>query len=240
MTGKKEPLLSITDLHVSYGAIRAIRGVNLDVFEGEVVCVIGANGAGKSTLMNAVMGNVRREKGTLLLEGKPLANRSYQVVSQGVSLSPEGRKVFAPLTVIENLMMGAFPNKDRSKIQGDLEWVFTLFPRLRERRDQHAGTLSGGEQQMLAISRALMSDPGILLLDEPTLGLAPLIVEAVMNTVIRIRNEGVTVLMVEQNATQALEISDRGYILEAGLFVKTGPGPDLAMDPEIRRAYLGG
>ncbi len=203
MTGKKEPLLSITDLHVSYGAIRAIRGVNLDVFEGEVVCVIGANGAGKSTLMNAVMGNVRREKGTLLLEGKPLANRSYQVVSQGVSLSPEGRKVFAPLTVIENLMMGAFPNKDRSKIQGDLEWVFTLFPRLRERRDQHAGTLSGGEQQMLSIGRALMSKPRLLLLDEPSLGLAPIIIRDIFKELKRINEEGVTILLVEQNARQA-------------------------------------
>ncbi|HAK41098.1 MAG TPA: ABC transporter ATP-binding protein, partial [Synergistaceae bacterium] len=183
MTGKKEPLLSITDLHVSYGAIKAIRGVNLDVFEGEIVCVIGANGAGKSTLMNAVMGNVRREKGTLLLEGKPLANRSYQVVSQGVSLSPEGRKVFAPLTVIENLMMGAFPNKDRSKIQEDLEWVFTLFPRLRERRDQHAGTLSGGEQQMLAVGRALMGSPKLIMLDEPSLGLAPLLVKEVFDII---------------------------------------------------------
>ncbi|MDY0179146.1 MAG: ABC transporter ATP-binding protein, partial [Synergistaceae bacterium] len=196
MTGKKEPLLSITDLHVSYGAIRAIRGVNLDVFEGEVVCVIGANGAGKSTLMNAVMGNVRREKGILLLEGKPLANRSYQVVSQGVSLSPEGRKVFAPLTVIENLMMGAFPNKDRSKIQGDLEWVFTLFPRLRERRDQHAGTLSGGEQQMLSIGRALMSKPRLLLLDEPSLGLAPIIIRDIFKELKRINEEGVTILLV--------------------------------------------
>ncbi|HPE91361.1 MAG TPA: ABC transporter ATP-binding protein [Synergistales bacterium] len=239
MTGKKEPLLSITDLHVSYGAIRAIRGVNLDVFEGEVVCVIGANGAGKSTLMNAVMGNVRREKGILLLEGKPLANRSYQVVSQGVSLSPEGRKVFAPLTVIENLMMGAFPNKDRSKIQGDLEWVFTLFPRLRERRDQHAGTLSGGEQQMLSIGRALMSKPRLLLLDEPSLGLAPIIIRDIFKELKRINEEGVTILLVEQNARQALLLSHRGYVMQTGRILMEGPASELLKNPDVEAAYLG-
>jgi len=239
MTGKKEPLLSITDLHVSYGAIRAIRGVNLDVFEGEVVCVIGANGAGKSTLMNAVMGNVRREKGTLLLEGKPLANRSYQVVSQGVSLSPEGRKVFAPLTVIENLMMGAFPNKDRSKIQGDLEWVFTLFPRLRERRDQHAGTLSGGEQQMLSIGRALMSKPRLLLLDEPSLGLAPIIIRDIFKELKRINEEGVTILLVEQNARQALLLSHMGYVMQTGRILMEGPASELLKNPDVEAAYLG-
>jgi len=239
MTGKKEPLLSITDLHVSYGAIRAIRGVNLDVFEGEVVCVIGANGAGKSTLMNAVMGNVRREKGTLLLEGKPLANRSYQVVSQGVSLSPEGRKVFAPLTVIENLMMGAFPNKDRSKIQGDLEWVFTLFPRLRERRDQHAGTLSGGERQMLSIGRALMSKPRLLLLDEPSLGLAPIIIRDIFKELKRINEEGVTILLVEQNARQALLLSHRGYVMQTGRILMEGPASELLKNPDVEAAYLG-
>jgi len=239
MTGKKEPLLSITDLHVSYGAIRAIRGVNLDVFEGEIVCVIGANGAGKSTLMNAVMGNVRREKGTLLLEGKPLANRSYQVVSQGVSLSPEGRKVFAPLTVIENLMMGAFPNKDRSKIQEDLEWVFTLFPRLRERRDQHAGTLSGGEQQMLSIARALMSNPRLLLLDEPSLGLAPIIIRDIFKELKRINEEGVTILLVEQNARQALLLSHRGYVMQTGRILMEGAASDLLKNPDVEAAYLG-
>ena len=239
MTGKKEPLLSITDLHVSYGAIKAIRGVNLDVFEGEIVCVIGANGAGKSTLMNAVMGNVRREKGTLLLEGKPLANRSYQVVSQGVSLSPEGRKVFAPLTVIENLMMGAFPNKDRSKIQEDLEWVFTLFPRLRERRDQHAGTLSGGEQQMLSIGRALMSNPRLLLLDEPSLGLAPIIIRDIFKELKRINEEGVTILLVEQNARQALLLSHRGYVMQTGRILMEGASSDLLKNPDVEAAYLG-
>ncbi len=235
----KDPLLSIRDLHVSYGAIRAIRGIDLDVYEGEVVCVIGANGAGKSTLMNAVMGNVRKEKGTLLLEGRPLANRSYQVVSQGVSLSPEGRKVFAPLTVMENLMMGAFPNKDRSKIEQDLEWVFTLFPRLRERMHQHSGTLSGGEQQMLSIGRALMSNPRLLLLDEPSLGLAPIIIRDIFKELRRINEEGVTILLVEQNARQALLLSHRGYVMQTGRILMEGPAADLLQNPDVEAAYLG-
>lgn len=239
MESLKDPLLSIRDLHVSYGAIRAIRGIDLDVYEGEVVCVIGANGAGKSTLMNAVMGNVRKEKGTLLLEGRPLANRSYQVVSQGVSLSPEGRKVFAPLTVMENLMMGAFPNKDRSKIEQDLEWVFTLFPRLRERMHQHSGTLSGGEQQMLSIGRALMSNPRLLLLDEPSLGLAPIIIRDIFKELRRINEEGVTILLVEQNARQALLLSHRGYVMQTGRILMEGPAADLLRNPDVEAAYLG-
>ncbi len=240
MNTDRDPLLSIRDLHVSYGAIKAIRGIDLDVYEGEVVCVIGANGAGKSTLMNAVMGNVRREKGSLLLlQGKPLADRSYQVVSQGVSLSPEGRKVFAPLTVMENLMMGAFPNKDRSKIEKDLEWVFTLFPRLRERMNQHSGTLSGGEQQMLSIGRALMSNPRLLLLDEPSLGLAPIIIRDIFKELRRINEEGVTILLVEQNARQALLLSHRGYVMQTGRILMEGPAADLLRNPDVEAAYLG-
>ncbi len=239
MESRKDPLLSIRDLHVSYGAIRAIRGIDLDVFEGEIVCVIGANGAGKSTLMNAVIGNVRREKGTLLLDGRPLASRSYQVVSQGVSLSPEGRKVFAPLTVLENLMMGAFPNKDRSKIAQDLEWVFTLFPRLRERMNQHSGTLSGGEQQMLSIGRALMSNPRLLLLDEPSLGLAPIIIRDIFRELKRINEEGVTILLVEQNARQALLLSHRGYVMQTGRILMEGPASELLKNPDVEAAYLG-
>ena len=239
MESRKDPLLSIRDLHVSYGAIRAIRGIDLDVFEGEIVCVIGANGAGKSTLMNAVIGNVRREKGTLLLDGRPLASRSYQVVSQGVSLSPEGRKVFAPLTVLENLMMGAFPNKDRSKIAQDLEWVFTLFPRLRERMNQHSGTLSGGEQQMLSIGRALMSNPRLLLLDEPSLGLAPIIIRDIFRELKRINEEGVTILLVEQNARQALLLSHRGYVMQTGRILMEGPASELLKNSDVEAAYLG-
>ncbi len=235
----KEPLLSIRDLHVSYGAIRAIRGIDLDVYEGEIVCVIGANGAGKSTLMNAIIGNVRRESGTLLLEGEPLARLSYQAVSQGVSLAPEGRKVFAPLTVHENLMMGAFPIKDRSKIGQDLDWVFTLFPRLKERRDQHAGTLSGGEQQMLSIGRALMSSPRLLLLDEPSLGLAPIIIRDIFQELKRINDKGGTILLVEQNARQALLLSHRGYVMQTGRMIMEGLASDLLKNPDVEAAYLG-
>ncbi|MGB4208522.1 MAG: ABC transporter ATP-binding protein [Thermovirgaceae bacterium] len=235
----KGPLLSIRNLHVSYGAIRAIRGIDLDVYDGEIVCVIGANGAGKSTLMNAIIGNVRREEGTLLLDGKPLAGRSYQAVAQGVSLAPEGRKVFAPLTVHENLMMGAFPIKDRGKIGEDLDWVFTLFPRLKERKDQHAGTLSGGEQQMLSIGRALMSSPRLLLLDEPSLGLAPIIIRDIFKELRRINDEGVTILLVEQNARQALLLSHRGYVMQTGRMLIEGPAADLLKNPDVEAAYLG-
>ena len=235
----KEPLLSIRGLHVSYGAIRAIRGIDLDVYEGEIVCVIGANGAGKSTLMNAIIGNVRRESGTLLLEGEPLARLSYQAVSQGVSLAPEGRKVFAPLTVHESLMMGAFPIKDRSKIGQDLDWVFTLFPRLKERRDQHAGTLSGGEQQMLSIGRALMSSPRLLLLDEPSLGLAPIIIRDIFQELKRIKDKGVTILLVEQHARQALLLSHRGYVMQTGRMIMEGLASDLLKNPDVEAAYLG-
>ena len=235
----RDPLLSIRNLHVSYGAINAIRGIDLDVFEGEVVCVIGANGAGKSTLMNAIMGNVKKESGTLLFDGSPLAEKSFQVVSQGVSLSPEGRKVFAPLTVLENLMMGAFPNKDRSKIKSDIEWVFSLFPRLMERKDQHAGTLSGGEQQMLAIARALMSNPRLLLMDEPSLGLAPIIIKDIFKEMKRINEEGVTILLVEQNARQALLLSHRGYVMQTGRILMEGTAQELLKNPEVEAAYLG-
>jgi len=234
----KEPLLSVRNLHVSYGAIRAIRGIDLDVYDGEIVCVIGANGAGKSTLMNAIIGNVKREEGTLLLDGKPLAGRSYQAVAQGVSLAPEGRKVFAPLTVHENLMMGAFPIKERSKIGEDLDWVFTLFPRLKERKDQHAGTLSGGEQQMLSIGRALMSSPRLLLLDEPSLGLAPIIIRDIFKELKRINDEGVTILLVEQNARQALLLSHRGYVMQTGRMLMEGLAADLLKNPDVEAAYL--
>jgi len=233
------PLLEVKNLSVRYGAIRALQDISLIVNAGEIVCVIGANGAGKSTLMNAVMGLVKKDSGTVSLDGKPLASRSHMVVSQGISLAPEGRKVFAPLTVWENLMMGAFPRKDRSKISEDLEWVFTLFPRLRERRDQYAGTLSGGEQQMLAIGRALMSRPRLLLLDEPSLGLAPILIKEIFIELKRINQEGVTILLVEQNARQALQLSQRGYVLQTGSLLMEGLSKDLLQNPDVEAAYLG-
>lgn len=236
-----KPLLSVWDLYVNYGAIKALQGVDLDVYAGEIVAVIGANGAGKSTLMNAVMGMVPYAKGTVSLEGALLSKRSYEVVGAGVSLSPEGRKVFAPLTVYENLMMGAFPQKDKSVIETDMRKVFDLFPRLEERREQHAGTLSGGEQQMLAIGRAMMSRPRVLLLDEPSLGLAPIVIKEIFRELKVINKElGMTMLVVEQNARQALLLSNRAYVLQTGSIVKEGASADLLHDPDIEAAYLGG
>ena len=239
MTEERTPLLEVTDLKVNYGAIAALRGVSLKVWEGEIVCVIGSNGAGKSTLMNAIIGQVARESGDITIQGCPLAKRNYQVVRQGISLVPEGRRIFAPLTVVENLTMGAFPRTDRSKIGEDLEWVYTLFPRLKERWGQYAGTLSGGEQQMLAIARALMSRPKLLLLDEPSLGLAPIIIKDIFKELRRINEENVTILIVEQNARQALLLSHRGYVLQTGRVVLEGDSKDLLVNPEVTAAYLG-
>ena len=239
MSQERTPLLSVRNLVVNYGAIKALQGLDLDVYAGEIVAVIGANGAGKSTLMNAVMGSVPRAGGEVFLEGRPLPTKSFQVVTSGVSISPEGRKVFAPLTTYENLRMGAFPQKSETDIQGDLRKVYDLFPRLEERKDQYAGTLSGGEQQMLAIARALMGRPRMLLLDEPTLGLAPLMVDQVMETLDAVRREGTPLLLVEQNAQRALELADRAYVLETGSVVREGPARELLDDPVVRRAYLG-
>ncbi|WP_213694047.1 ABC transporter ATP-binding protein [Aminiphilus sp.] len=233
-------LLDVKNLSVSYGAIRALSDVSIAVEEREIVSVIGANGAGKSTLMNAVMGMVKRDRGEVYLEGKLLAERSFQVVAQGIALSPEGRKVFAPLTVYENLLMGAFPRSDRNRIAEDMEWVYTLFPRLRERTGQYAGTLSGGEQQMLAIARALMARPRVLLLDEPSLGLAPIIIKEIFKELRRINEEGVTILLVEQNARQALLLSHRAYVLQTGRLILSGTSKELLANPEVEAAYLGG
>lgn len=239
-TSEPPSLLEVRDLHVSYGAIKALSGVSLKVFEGEIVSVIGSNGAGKSTLMNAIMAMVRREKGEIFLGGALLEARSYRVVQQGISLSPEGRKVFAPLSVLENLRMGAFPRGNDGKVEEDLEWVFSLFPRLKERIAQYAGTLSGGEQQMLAIGRALMARPKVLLLDEPSLGLAPIIIKDIFKELRRINNEGVTILLVEQNARQALLLSNRGYVIQTGRMVQEGSSEELLTNADIKAAYLGG
>lgn len=238
---EKKPLLSIKNLSVSYGAIRALKKADLDVYAGEIVAVIGANGAGKSTLMNAIIGDVPRMGGLISLDGVPLPPKSYQVVTAGVSLSPEGRKVFAPLTVYENLSMGAFPIKDRQTVAGQMEKVFQLFPRLKERREQYAGTLSGGEQQMLAIGRALMAQPRILLLDEPSLGLAPIIINEIFKELTEVnRRLGMTILIVEQNARKALLLSHRAYVIQTGEIVMEGESKDLLHNPEIEAAYLGG
>lgn len=238
---EKKPLLSIKNLSVSYGAIRALKKADLDVYAGEIVAVIGANGAGKSTLMNAIIGDVPRMGGLISLDGVPLPPKSYQVVTAGVSLSPEGRKVFAPLTVYENLSMGAFPIKDRQTVAGQMEKVFQLFPRLKERREQYAGTLSGGEQQMLAIGRALMAQPRILLLDEPSLGLAPIIINEIFKELAEVnRRLGMTILIVEQNARKALLLSHRAYVIQTGEIVMEGESKDLLHNPEIEAAYLGG
>lgn len=235
----KSPLLEVRDLHVSYGAIKALVGASLQVNAGEIVSVIGSNGAGKSTLMNAIMGMVPRERGDILLAGDRLSSRSYQVVQQGISLTPEGRKVFAPLTVEENLLMGAFPRGKNARIKEDFDWIFSLFPRLEERIAQYAGTLSGGEQQMLAIGRALMSKPKVLLLDEPSLGLAPIVIKDIFKELRRINEMGVTILLVEQNARQALLLSHRSYVLQTGTIVRAGWSSDLLKDTAIKGAYLG-
>lgn len=241
MTGTGMPLLSVKDLSVNYGAIRALKKADLEVYAGEIVAVIGANGAGKSTLMKAIMGDVSRAHGQILLDGASLPQNSYQVVAAGVSLSPEGRNVFAPLTVYENLEIGAFPIKDRRVVADQMKKIFRLFPRLEERRNQYAGTLSGGEQQMLAIGRALMARPRVLLLDEPSLGLAPIIINEIFKELTEInRQMGMTMLIVEQNARKALLLSHRAYVIQTGEMVMEGSSKELLHNPEIEVAYLGG
>ncbi len=234
-------LLSVNNLTVNYGAIQALKGVNLDVYSGEIVAVIGANGAGKSTLMNAIMGAVPRAGGEVFLDGKLLTKESFNIVSAGISLSPEGRKVFAPLTVIENLNMGAFPIKNREEIYSEMEKVFKLFPRLNERKTQYAGTLSGGEQQMLAIGRALMAKPRVLLLDEPSLGLAPIIISEIFKELTEINRQlGMTILIAEQNARKALLLSHRAYVIQTGQMIMEGNSSDLLHNKDVEEAYLGG
>lgn len=241
MVEATQPILSVKDLVVNYGAIQALKGASLDVYPGEIVAVIGANGAGKSTMMNSIMGDVPRLSGEVLLEGSPLPTKSFQVVAAGVSLSPEGRKVFAPLTVLENLEMGAFPLKDKAEIDHQREEVFKLFPRLLERKNQYAGTLSGGEQQMLAIGRALMAKPRVMLLDEPSLGLAPIIINEIFKELTEVNRQlGMAILIVEQNAKKALQLSHRAYVIQTGKITMEGNSEELLHNPEIEAAYLGG
>ena len=234
-------LLEVRDLHVYYGDIHALDGVSLNLDEGELVSVIGANGAGKSSLLNCIMGIVPAGGGEAIFDGNDITRvKAHDRAARGIRIVPERARVFPRLTVYENLLTGRFGSDGAGDLEEKFSWIYSLFPVLKERKTQPASTLSGGEQQMLAISRALMGSPRILLLDEPSLGLAPIVVDTLMETILQIRDAGMTVLLVEQNATQALEISDRGYILEAGRFIKSGSGPELAGDPEIIRAYLGG
>jgi branched-chain amino acid transport system ATP-binding protein len=233
-------LLALEGLQVAYGGIRAVKGIDLTVEPGELVCLIGANGAGKTTTLKAITGLVTAGAGRVVYEGADLVGRKvHEIARRGLALVPEGRGVFAQLTIVENLAMGAFPRSDKKAVAADEERVFSLFPRLRERRAQTAGTLSGGEQQMLAIARALMSKPKLLLLDEPSMGLAPLMVEKIFEVIRAIAAEGVTMLLVEQNARLALETSHRGYVLEGGLVALAGDSKSLLGDPRIREAYLG-
>ncbi len=236
-------MLTVRNLTTQYGAVRALKNVSLHVGRGEIVCLIGANGAGKSTLMFSIMGVVRPQSGEILFEEEPIHHlETPEIVSRGISLVPEGRQIFYPLTVEENLELGAyqrFKKEPKEAIFADLESVYELFPRLRERKKQLAGTLSGGEQQMLAIGRAFMARPKLLMLDEPSLGLAPKLVDNILEAIKTLNQKGLTILVVEQNARKALELAHRGYVLETGRIVLQGRTEELVADEDVRRAYLG-
>ena len=232
--------LEIKDLHVSYGGIRALKGVDLTVEEGQIVTLIGANGAGKSTTLRAISGLQRPQSGSILYGGEELVGLpAKEIVRRGIIHVPEGRRVFPDMTVAENLKIGAFLRTDKSGIADDMDYVHSLFPRLKERSWQLAGTLSGGEQQMLAVGRALMSRPKVLMMDEPSLGLAPLIVKDIFSIIRRVNADGITVLLIEQNANAALRVADYGYVLETGTIALTGTGEELLRNESVREAYLG-
>jgi branched-chain amino acid transport system ATP-binding protein len=232
-------MLRVKDLQVFYGGIHALKGVHLEVDEGRIVTLIGANGAGKTTTLKAIVGLVKAQSGSILFLGDRLTElTTHKIIQRGIGVSPEGRRIFGNLTVFENLELGAY-NRTGSEFTTQMEWVFSLLPRLKERRAQLAGTLSGGEQQMLAFARALMSKPKLVLLDEPSLGLAPLMVEEVFRTIQQVNKEGATILLIEQNALAALRIAHYGYVLETGNVVLEGPSQDLLKDERVRKAYLG-
>lgn len=234
------PMLELENVHTYYGHIHALKGISLCVEEAEIVSLIGANGAGKSTTLKTISGLLRPRDGHIRLNGQELTTlQPHQIVSQGVVQVPEGRRVFARMTVTENLQMGAFTLTDRHKIEKNITYVFDLFPRLKERRHQLAGTLSGGEQQMLAIGRALMAEPKVLLMDEPSMGLAPVLVDSIFDTIQALNESGTTILLVEQNARVALQIADRGYVLQTGEIVLSGTADELRSDEMVRKAYLG-
>jgi branched-chain amino acid transport system ATP-binding protein len=235
------PMLTVENIHVYYGNIAAVKGISIEVQKGEIVTLIGSNGAGKSTTMRAISGLISPRRGSITFEGRKISGMpGHQVTALGISQSPEGRRIFGRMTVDENLDLGAFLRNDRDGILEDREKVYDLFPRLKERVHQKAGTLSGGEQQMLAVARALMGRPRLLMLDEPSMGLAPLLVEAIFNTIKHIREQGMTILLVEQNALAALDVADRAYVLESGVIKQTGNAKDLAASDDVRKAYLGG
>ncbi|MDR3673150.1 MAG: ABC transporter ATP-binding protein [Holophaga sp.] len=232
--------LEVQNIDVYYGGIRALDGVSLRVDQGEIVSVIGANGAGKSTLLKTIASTKKATSGTISFQGKKVPKEAYKAVQTGITLVPEGRRIFAPLTVRENLMAGAFTRHDKAEVEHCLEDAFNLFPRLKERLDQRAGTLSGGEQQMLAVARAMMSHPKLLMLDEPSLGLAPIVYDAMFDVFVRMNEEmGMTILLVEQNAILALEMSDRAYVLATGNITLEGRGEELLEDPRVQASYLG-
>ncbi len=233
-------LLSVKGLKVAYGGIQAVKGVDFEVREGELVSLIGSNGAGKTTTMKAITGTLAMNDGDIHYLGESIRGKgAWDLVKKGLVMVPEGRGVFARITITENLLMGAYTRNDKAGIQADIEKMFNIFPRLRERKDQLAGTMSGGEQQMLAMGRALMSQPKVLLLDEPSMGLSPIMVDKIFEVVRDVYALGVTIVLVEQNASRALALADRGYVMESGLITMTGPGQDLLSDPRVRAAYLG-
>jgi len=234
-------MLALQDIHVYYGNIAAVKGLSLEVYPGEIVTLLGSNGAGKSTTLRTISGLLRPRKGSVSFEGQRLDGvAAHEVVQRGIAQSPEGRRIFPRMSVDENLDLGAYVRNDRDAVNADKQRVLELFPRLRERINQKAGTMSGGEQQMLAVARALMARPKLLLLDEPSMGLAPVLVDLIFDTIAEIRKQGTTVLLVEQNALAALRVADRAYVMESGLLKLAGPAAELANDPEIVRAYLGG
>ena len=233
-------LLEIKDLEVNYGVIKAIKGVSFDVNEGEIIALIGANGAGKTTILHTITGLIQAKKGSIVFDGKELTKTPlHKIVSMGMAHVPEGRRIFQQLSVLENLKLGAYTRKDKSEIASTLKMVYERFPRLEERKNQVAGTLSGGEQQMLAMGRALMSKPRIILMDEPSMGLSPLLVSEIFDIIKVINESGTTVLLVEQNAKKALSIADRAYVLETGKITLSGDAKDLINDESVKKAYLG-
>lgn len=233
-------VLKVEDLHVFYGGIHALKGIHLEVQKGKIIALIGANGAGKSTTLRTISGLVKPQQGRIHFFGEDVTEKaSHKIVELGIVMVPEGRKIFPNLTVMENLLLGSYIRQNRQEIKKDLDWIFTLFPRLRERTWQKGGTLSGGEQQMLAVARALMSRPRLLMMDEPSLGLAPLLVKEIFQIIGTLNREGVTILLIEQNAKAALEIADYAYVLETGRITLQGEGKALLLDERVRKAYLG-